>query len=450
MRTVVAAVLLCILVVGLSYSRSQERSAPAFITAPVERGRIATEVKATGTVEAVLAVDVSSQLSGRAADVLVNFNDVVKTGEVLARLDPETYAARVSEARAALNVAKANALQQQAALQRAHVALKNARTARTVEQAQFRVLQAKQEELEREYQRKFRLLQTAAVSDRDMTQARAARDVGAASLRVSEEQINSKAEAIDMAQAEEAMAQANVINARAVVEQKQALLAQADVDQQRTEIRAPIDGTIIKRDINPGQTVAVTFEAKTLFKIANDLSEMEVHGKIDEADVGQLEPGQPVQFTVDAYPDRTFRGRVLQIRKFPEVVQNVVTYTTIISAPNPDLLLLPGMTAQLRIVVHDAGEILKIPGQALRFRPKGGEPTASRDGTRQGAAAASAARVWVVGRDGRPSPIAVKLGVADDTGTALLDGPLTEGQPLIVGIASPKDRGWLFGIRLGF
>jgi len=457
MRTVVTGVLVCVFVLGLSYPRSQENSAPAFITAPVERGRIATHVKATGTVEAVLTVDVSSQLSGRVAEVPVNFNDVVTAGQVLARLDPEIYAARVSEAQAALNVAKATALQQGAALQRAHVALQNARTSRKIEEAQLRVLQTRQEEFEREFERKFRLAQSAAVSDRDLTRARAERDAGAGSLLVSEEQINLKAEAIDMAQAEVAMAQANVINAQAVVEQKHAALAQAQVDLQRTEIRAPIDGIIIKRDVNPGQTVAVTLEAKTLFKIANDLRDMEVHGKIDEADVGQLTPGQPVQFTVDAYPDRTFRGRVLQIRKFPEVVQNVVTYTTIISASNSDFLLLPGMTAQLRIVVHDAGEILKIPGQALRFipsqalrfRPQGSEPTISRESIKQGPSATSA-RVWVVGQDGQPSPIVVKLGVADETGTALAEGLLTEGQPLIVGIASSKDRAGLFGIRLGF
>src|SRR6516162_11278619 len=180
-----------------------------------------------------------------------------------------------------------------------------------------------------------------------------------------------KAEAIAIAEAERRMAEANLENAEAVVEQRQAAVDQAQLDLDRTVLRAPIDGTIIKRDVNPGQTVAVTLEAKTLFTIANDLHEMEVHGKIDEADVGELKVGQAAQFTVDAYPERTFSGQVLQIRKFPEVVQNVVTYTAIISAPNPDLLLLPGMTAQLRIVVSDTGHILKIPSQALRFRPDG-------------------------------------------------------------------------------
>ena len=215
------------------------------------------------------------------------------------------------------------------------------------------------------------LARTGSGTDRDLTQVQALRDAGAADLRASVEQIQMKAEAIAIAEAEVHMAEANLENAQAIVEQKQAALDQAELDLDRTVIRAPIDGIIIKRDVNPGQTVAVSLEAKTLFKIANDLREMEVHGKIDEADVGQLKVGQTAQFTVDAYPDQTFRGRVQQIRKSPEVVQNVVTYTTIISAPNPDLLLLPGMTAQLRIVVSDSGGILKIPSQALRFRPNG-------------------------------------------------------------------------------
>ena len=228
------------------------------------------------------------------------------------------------------------------------------------------------------------------------------------------------------------------------------LSIRARLDLDRTVLRAPIDGIIIKRDVNPGQTVAVTFEAKTLFKIANDLREMEVHGKIDEADVGQLKVGQTTQFTVDAYPDQTFSGQVLQIRKSPEVVQNVVTYTAIISAPNPDLLLLPGMTAQLRIVVRDTGEVLKVPNQALRFRPNGSGPPSDRQNANQAASSEASATVWLVGEDGRPNPTAVRLGASDDNSTALLEGRLSEGQQLIVGVAnSQKQRGY-FGLRLGF
>jgi HlyD family secretion protein len=277
------------------------------------------------------------------------------------------------------------------------------------------------------------------------------RDAGAADLRASSEQIQMKTEAIAIAEAEQRMAEANLLNAQAVAEQRQAVLDQAQLDLDRTVIRTPIDGIIIKRDVNPGQTVAVSLEAKTLFKIAKDLREMEVHAKIDEADVGQLKLDQAAQFTVDAYPDRSFGGRVLQIRKSPEVMQNVVTYTAIISAPNPDLLLLPGMTAQLRIVVSDTGDILKIPAQALRFRPNTATQASGSVGTNPAAASAAASStVWVVGGDGRPNPVAVKLGASDDSGAALLDGSLTEGQQLIIGTANSQRQGGYFGIRLGF
>ena len=246
------------------------------------------------------------------------------------------------------------------------------------------------------------------------------------------------------------MAKANVQNALAVVEQRQAALDQAQLDLDRTVLRAPIDGVIIKRDVNPGQTVAVSLEAKTLFTIANDLHQMEVHGKIDEADVGELKVGQAAQFTVDAYPERTFGGQVMQIRKSPEVVQNVVTYTAIISAPNPDLLLLPGMTAQLRIAVSDTDDVLKIPSQALRFRPKDAAPASARPSANTGAAASSSTTVWLLGEDGRPSPIAVRIGASDDNAAALLEGPLSEGQQIIVGTANSQGQGGYFGLRLGF
>ena len=184
---------------------------------------------------------------------------------------------------------------------------------------------------------------------------------------------------------------------------------------------------IVKRDVNPGQTVAVTLEAKTLFKIANNLDSMEVHGKIDEADIGKLRAGQSARFTVDAYPERTFTGKVLQIRKASEVVQNVVTYTAVISAPNPELLLLPGMTAELRIVVSDTGDTLKIPNQALRFRPEATDATSERQAQQQSASSpGTLATVWEVGKDGRPAPITVHVGQSDDSSTQLLDGAAYE------------------------
>jgi len=450
MRFVVLGLLLCMSMVGLGYTYSQESSVPTFLTAPVERGNMSTLVKASGTVEAVVSVEVSSQLSGRIAEVFVNFNDTIKAGQPIAQIDQEIFAARVNEARAALRVARATAQVEKAALERAKVAVLNAQTAKQLAEAQSTAAKARQDELERDLVRKLELARTGSGTQRELSQVRALRDAGAADLRASFEQIQMRVEAIAIAEAEQHMAEANIENAQAVVEQRQAAVDQAQLDLDRTVLRAPIDGIIIKRDVNPGQTVAVSLEAKTLFKIANDLREMEVHGKIDEADVGQLKVGQTVQFTVDAFPDRTFSGRVLQIRKSPEVVQNVVTYTTIISAPNPDLLLLPGMTAQLRIVVSDTNGILKIPSQALRFRPNGVEPPSGRQSVNQATSSEASATVWLVGDDRRPKPVTVKLGTSDDNNAALLEGPLTEGQHVIIGVANPQNQRSYFGVRLGF
>ena len=450
MRFVVVAGLLCALIVGLGYTYGQDSSVPTFLTAPVERGSISTLVKASGTIEAVVSVDVSSQLSGRIAQVFVNFNDTVKAGQPIAQIDPEIFAARVNEAKAALRVARATAEVEKAALERATVAVTNAQTAKKLAEAQSAANKARQDEVERDLLRKLELARTGSGTERDLSQVRAQRDAGAADLRASLEQIQMKEEAIAIAEAEKHMAEANLENAQAVVEQRQAALDQAGLDLDRTVLRAPIDGIIIKRDVNPGQTVAVSLEAKTLFKIANDLREMEVHGKIDEADVGQLKPGQATHFTVDAYPDRTFSGQVLQIRKAPEVVQNVVTYTTIVSAPNPDLLLLPGMTAQLRIVVSNTGEILKIPSQALRFRPNGVAPASGHQSANQVASSTASATVWLIGDDGRPNPVSVRLGASDDSSAALLEGSLNEGQQVIIGVANSQQQRAHFGIRLGF
>jgi HlyD family secretion protein len=450
MRFAIVAVLLCVSMVGLGYTYNQRGSAPTFITASVERGNIATFAKASGTVEAVVTVDVSSQLSGRIANVFVGFNDRVAAGQPIAQLDQEIFNAQVNEARAALSVARATAQVQKASLERAKVGILNAQTAKRLAEAQSAAIRARQDELERDLQRKLQLVRTGSGTERDLTQTRAQHDAGIADLGASIEQIQMKVEAIAIAVAERDMAEANLNNALAVVEQKEAALDQARVDLDRTVLRAPIDGVVIKRDVNPGQTVAVSLDAKTLFKIANDLHEMEVHGKIDEADVGQLKVDQTVEFSVDAYPDQTFNGKVLQIRKSPEVVQNVVTYTTIISAPNPDLLLLPGMTAQLRIVVSDTGDVLKIPSQALRFRPGGTGATAERQDAHLAGSSKGSATVWLVGKDGRPDPLTVKVGISDDSSTTLLEGSLREGQQVITGVANLKNSKSYFGIRLGF
>jgi len=441
MRVVVVAVLLIASVLlAWGVAGRGEKPDRAYVTAPVERGSVSTVVKATGTVNAVVMVDVGSQLSGQISEVLVNFNDPVKAGQVIARVDPESYVAAVTEAKAALKVATATAKQQKAGLERARVAAENARTARRVAEAQLAVARAQQDELDKNFERNTRLSKTAAISDREFTQSRSQRDAGAANIDGLEAQLAMKSEAIAIADAELAMAEANLMSAEAVVEQKQAALQQAEVNLQRTEIRAPIDGVVIKRIINPGQTVAVSLESKTLFKIANDLAEMEVHGKIDEADVGLVKGGQSVTFTVDAYPEHVFSGRVMQVRKSPEISQSVVTYTAVVSAPNPDHLLFPGMTARLRVVVDETKVTLKIPNPALHFRPAGdsGKHGSGEDG--------KSATVWVARGTGEALPVRITIGKSDDSGTQLLSGSLTTSDRVVIGLAPVGERTGPFGV----
>jgi HlyD family secretion protein len=374
---------------------------------------IRTFVKAMGTVNAVVMVEVGSQLSGQISEVLVDFNDPVKAGQVIARINPETFIAAVNMAKADFKIATANEQLQKAALQQARVAVDSSRTAREVAVAQLTAAQSQQDGNEREYQRYRGLNDLKSVAEQTFAQARTTRDMGAANLLALQGQVTMKTEAIETAGAQLAMAEANYANAQAVVEQKQAALDQAQVDLQRTEIRSPIDGVVIKRVINPGQTVAVSLESKTLFKIANDLGEMQVYGKIDEADVGQVKVGQLATFTVDAYPNKVFSGHVLQVRKSPEISQSVVTYTAVVSAPNPDQLLLPGMTARLQVVVGNTEDAPKIRNPALSFRP-------SPDllDRMQNKALDAKSKVWAVNADGNAIPVEVTLGKNDETGTA--------------------------------
>jgi HlyD family secretion protein len=211
------------------------------------------------------------------------------------------------------------------------------------------------------------------------------------------------------------------------------------VDLERTIIRAPVDGTVILRNVDAGQTVAASLQAPVLFTIARDLRDMQVEAAIDEADVGRLRPGQPVNFTVDAFPRRGFSGEIVQIRKSPVTVQNVVSYTVVISARNPDLALLPGMTANVRIVVDQRDDALKVPNAALRFRPAEAAATGAPRKAGPSRSAEPTARVWVL-EAGRAKPVDVRLGLSDGLSTELVDAPLAAGAEVIVGLAPAERR----------
>lgn len=335
---------------------------PAYRLGKVEKGPITAAVAATGTLNPVVSVQVGSQVSGQIKELFVDFNSVVKKNQVIARIDPESFELKVRQATADLEATRATVLTQMAGVgaQRAELSRSEVNLA----------------EAKRDYERKQMLVDKGFISAADRDKALAA--------------YNGAQEQLKTAAAQLAVAEAQTKNAQAVVRQREAQLAQARVDLDRTIIRAPVDGVVIKKSVDAGQTVAASLQAPELFQIAQNLREMQVEASIDEADVGRTKIDQSATFSVDSFPGRTFSGKVMQVRKAALVVQNVVTYIVVISAANPDLQLLPGMTANVRITTDQRDNVLKIPNAALRFRPAGFSETAAA-GAAGGAAAAPAA-----------------------------------------------------------
>jgi HlyD family secretion protein len=341
-------------------------AAPDYRFGKVERGTVTAAISATGTVNPVTAVQIGSQVSGQIKEIYVDFNSEVKKGQVIARIDSESFALRVNQAMADLEAARATVL-----TQRANVAALQAEVSRA------KVVEA---EAQREFERNKTLHEKNFVSAASLDKA----EFG---FRAAQEQVNT-------ARAQLAVGESQVRNVEALVKQRESQLAQARVDLDRTTIRAPVDGVVVKKSVEPGQTVAASLQAPELFVIAQDLRRMQVDVSIDEAEVGRVREGQAATFTVDSFPGRTFRGTVGQVRKAALVVQNVVTYTAVIATSNPNLELFPGMTANVRIVVATRENVLKVPNAALRFRPAGAaEPRpAGGDGGMAGAVPAEEAK----------------------------------------------------------
>jgi len=375
--------LICLapLVVSCGAGSAETKS---FATAAVEVAPLVDSVLATGRVETVNSVDVSSQLSGRMEEVYVDYNDIVAVDAPLAKLDQSTFRSRVEELRASLAVAEAELLSVDAAVSGA---------------------QARFDEDERDYNRKADLSRKGSVSDSEVTRAKAV-------------QLQSRS-ALQMLAASKEVKNATVAAATAA-------LHQAQIDLDRTVIRAPISGVIIKRSIEPGQTVAVSLSAPELFTIANDLREIEVHAHVDEADIGKVRVAQTVSFTVDAHPGRRFDGAVRQIRKAPEISQNVVSYTVVIGASNPDELMLPGMTALVEILTARQDKVLQVPNAALRFQMQRGS-VPSDD------IAATQAGVWVSrgGHDYTYEPLSI--GYSNGEFSEVVSGNLEAGDEVIIG-----------------
>lgn len=334
-------------------ARANGNAAGKYKTVRVERGPLTAAVAASGTLNAVTTVQVGSQISGQIREIHADFNTPVKKGQVIARIDPATLELRVNQSRADLEAARS-------AVQVSLSTLK----AQEAELSRINVTLA---DTQRDYERKQSLLERNFISPADRDKAKTLYDAAVEQVRGVEAQI--------------AVARAQVGSAEAQVKQREATLRQMEVDLDRTYIRAPVDGVVISRNVDAGQTVAASLQAPVLFTIAQDLRSMQVEAAIDEADVGKLREGQRATFTVDAFAGRGFSGTITQIRKAPQNLQNVVTYTVIITAANPDLALLPGMTANVRVVVDQRENALKVANAALRYRPSGTGDTRTESGT---------------------------------------------------------------------
>lgn len=332
---------------GWWWTQQSDSSAVAWRTGVVERGSLQATVSASGTVNPVTQVSVGSQVSGQVRQVLVDFNAEVKAGQLIAEIDPETFEYRVRSAQADLDAARASVLTAQANAAASRAAISRAQTDLA--------------EARRVHERNQQLVAQAFIAQSEADRTRAV--------------MASAEEGVKAAQAQLGVSAAQITTAQAIVAQREAVLAQARVDLGRTQIKSPVNGIVIKRTVERGQTVAASLQAPELFVIAQNLSDMQVDASIDEADVGRIRPGQKATFTVDAFPGQTFEGQVNLVRKAGQNVSNVVTYVAVIAFSNATGRLLPGMTANVRVVTDVRADALKVPNAALRVRLPGVEPT---------------------------------------------------------------------------
>ncbi|TJY62254.1 efflux RND transporter periplasmic adaptor subunit [Sinimarinibacterium sp. CAU 1509] len=387
-------VLLAIGAIAWSTLRSPEVS--PYTMAKIRRGDLTVTVAATGTLAPTHTVDVGIEVSGTVATVEVDYNDHVKVGQILARLDPSKLEAQVRQSEAGLTAAKANVLQARASQREA---------------------------------------------DTDLRRLHALREA-AGDAYVSQQ-------AVDAAQAASDRAQANLASAAATVQQTDAALNAIRTELAKAVIRSPIDGVVLQRAVDPGQTVAASFQSPVLFVLAEDLTQMQMEADIDEADVGQVREGQQATFTVDAYPDRSFPARITQLRYGSETVEGVVTYKAILDVDNSDLALRPGMTATVTVVTQQVSDALLVPNAALRFAPAAQATAGSSRGLVGGLIPrppqasttpttpddSGPRRVWVL-RDGVPAAVSVQIGASDGVDSVLLNDALPADAEVITETAA--------------
>ncbi len=359
------------------------RKAPVrLVTAPVTQGSVIRGVTATGTVNPVITVQVGTYVSGPIQALYADFNSVVKAGQLIAKIDPRPYQVKVDQTTAALALSRAQLGKDQA------------------DMAYKKLV----------YERNRELLKAEAISQDTLDSARSAYDQAVAQV------------ALD----------------RSNIKQQQANLHEAQVNLDYTNIVSPVDGTVVSRNVDVGQTVAASFQTPTLFLIAKDLTQMQIDTNVSESDIGNVRAGQPGNFSVDAFPGREFEGTVGQVRQAPITVQNVVTYDVVVAVANPEFLLKPGMTANVTIITARRDDVLRVPVQALRFSPNKSKRSAAKDST--AGKSSRERRVWIEDR-GVLKPVSIVTGLSDGNNVEVLSGDLKPNDMVVTEEVRPSAAG---------
>jgi len=429
-----AACLLLALGAGLSYWLRAPATA-SYLTARVDRGDIDATVTTTGNLNAVITVQVGSQVSGNIIALYADFNTKVKKGQLVAEIDPAPFQAAVDQATATLGAARAGVLSSQASVASAQANLAAAVANVTSQRANLVKAESAAEFARVANERRQIMVRDGATAQEDADTAKANYDQAVAGENAAKAAIDTAVATAEAARQAVDVTRDQLEQAKAVVRQYEATLAQARLNLSHTKILAPVDGTVESRNMDVGQTVAASFAAPVIFLIAQDLTRMQVDTNVAESDVGRIHLDQTATFTVDAWPGRIFRGQVAQIRKAPINVQNVITYDVVIRVSNDDLMLFPGMTANATIYTGHAANALRVPKAALRFRPKGAPAPARGKGT--GSATPETQLVYVLDAQGQPRPVTVKSGLSDANYLEVTGGDLREGDLAITGAAQP-------------
>jgi HlyD family secretion protein len=415
------------LAVGGVLWRTHLQNAIIYETVPVEQGTIQAKVTATGNLNAVVDVLVSSQVSGNIKALYADWNSKVKKGQLVALIDPQIFQAQVDQATATFNSAHSATITALAQLEKAKSDLSAAVASEKSAEAIAAKDLANETNAKAQEERAELLLSAQVIARQDFDTAKANYDASQAQVTADHAQIDAAKQFIQSAQASVQVAQSQIAAGRAQERQTQAALQQAQINLDHTRILAPVDGTVVARRMDVGQTVAATLNPPIIFEIAQDLTKMQVDTNVDESDVGNVAMGQRATFVVDSYPGTTFQGVVADIRKAPIITQNVVTYDVVITVDNSDLKLFPGMTANVTVLAARLADTLKVPNSVLRFRPS----AAVLKNTGLPAVAADRQQIYVLA-GGKLEAVPVKFGLSDGKFTAVRSGQLQPGTQVVV------------------